>query len=369
MNVRKEQVKIAFLILGFCLSILGGSCGTSQNNQANAASASAEQAIPSNFTFSVLAGNPLNTLTVTGSIAPGIQPVTATFIQFSGAQQNFVNGTFNQGDQSWTLDSTSKFPVLMSLPNASPSRSFTLSISVVSPVLITPDLKPANGALEFTDDAGNIIRVTFFSPSVGVAISLNSQTSVNFSLTDFQNLLGSGAPIWQQEAYLALVALEFIVFPMKTVNEIIQDILTNESTLTAKLTLPILCDSLSNSNPVVTAPSTVQNQGLETLTFSDVNGNGTIDTGDSFTVNFIDCFNQNMEVIIQSGFLRLFLFVREITNNAITRIGFEPSSTETGGILFSNTDIWLPTDTTGGITINGNPKMNVNGGFSLVFFQ
>jgi hypothetical protein len=363
MRFGHRHARIIFIIFGASLSILGGSCGTSQNEQSGGAGAA--EAIPNNFTFSVIVDNPL---TVIGSIAPGVQAVTASFLQFSGAQQKVINGTFDQGNRTWSLQADSEFPVLIT-PSGTPSQSFSLSITVVETIFTNSNLQPTNGALEFVDDAGDRIHVAFNNPSIGVDISLNGGSAESFNMTDFQNLFNSGALLWQQEAYLSFVAMEFILVSMQSVSGVIPSITTNETTLADMGTLSLPCDSLSGSSPPVTAPATVQDQGQETLVWVDLNGDSTVDTGDGFTITFTDCFEQAAEVILKDGFVKLLGFVHTIIDSSTTRIGFESTGDEAGGATFINTDIWLSTATDAGITFDGTTKMSVNGGFSLAFFQ
>jgi len=362
---------VLLILFGCMLSLLGGSCGGSGGGDQDAAAGEA-LAIPDNFTFSILTDVPL---TVTGTVSAGTQPATAEFLQFAGTQRNFITGVFSPGTRTWNLNKGSRFPVIMTIgTSATNQRSFNISVSIVSGIFIAGDLLPTAGTLEFRDNAGNVVHVAIFDPSIGVVLTLNNGSAVSYTMTQFQSLPGSSAPDWQQEAYLSYLALRFIIYPLDTVREIINDILINRGGLELKTNMQIPGDSLANSNPQVQAPASLPDQGMQTLAWLDTNGNGLVDTGDGFTLTFTDFFNQDMEVIFNNGFLKLLGYTEQRQNNTITRIGFESAEgteveSSSGGTTFSSTVIWISRDTANGLAIDGTIMIRVNGAFSLVFSQ
>lgn len=365
------RLRTLLMALGFALGLLGVSC-ESGDGDSEAAAAGEQLAVPENITFSFLTDSPM---TVAGTVTAGTQPATAEFLQFSGDQRNFIRGVFSRGTRTWNLDNGSRFPVIMTVGAGSGNqRTFNISVSVVSRIFIAGDLQPTAGTLEFRDDAGNVVDVVIHAPSVGITLTQNNGGAVSFTLDRFQSLPGSGAPDWQQEAALSFLALKFIMYPLAASREILDDILINRNGLEQRTRMQIPCDSLKNSNPLVQAPASLPDQGMETLALLDSNGNSLVDTGDGFTLTFTDCFDQDMEVIFINGFVKLLGFIEENDGSTITTIGFQPAEgagieSSSGGITFSDTEIWISRETATGPAIDGTALITVNGGFLLVFSQ
>ena len=153
-----------------------------------------------------------------------------------------------------------------------------------------------------------------------------------------------------EQGELVILALEFI----------------GENDVALEETGPIVetCDTF----PRTSVPE-VPNPGTSTFAWSDANADNSIGPGDSFFVDFANCWDDDPADSIDTlynGTVELVNYTEVESGGVITRIGFEPSSGP-GGIAFTGFAITETEDDGNSILVFDAETISLSGGFAMVF--
>lgn len=124
--------------------------------------------------------------------------------------------------------------------------------------------------------------------------------------------------------------------------------------------------------PYAATDPTVSDPGETLMTWSDESFDGSLGPGDSFLVFYTECWvNEETDDFDQlyHGAVNLVNYVEVENAGVVTRVGFEPFQTTSGGIDFDNFEI-IETETDANqqlVIIEQASKLILNGGFSMVF--
>lgn len=235
----------------------------------------------------------------------------------------------------------------------------TFELSVVTDLELTFNSPPDSGAIDVT--AGSeVVRATFFETDL--TLRLNSAVPLAFTWDGFRALLeDAAAPEWQRRASLAYFAMESVYRRAFHVFDALNDII--DGTLPSENPTQSACDPFTGTPPPGVIP-----QGMWTLTWL---GSGSLQRGDDFRWEFTDCRVDDPSADrgeLLSGGVDL-LNYSEITNSRhdLTRIGFEPTQTTPGGVVFDGFLVRrLLEDSLGNFTAAS--AATLSGGFAVVFF-
>ena len=113
----------------------------------------------------------------------------------------------------------------------------------------------------------------------------------------------------------------------------------------------------------------VPSLGARVFTWNDDMSNGELGPGDSFSWEFIKCWNDDESDdfdFLYHNRLNLVNYVEVVNENVVTRIGFEPTQGP-GGVDFCNLVLTETETTFENIILGVNDAFILNGGFSIVF--
>ena len=236
---------------------------------------------------------------------------------------------------------------------------------------------PTNGEFEVFDD--EVRKIT-----MRVIVNANGSGLPGVEITYWPN--GEGIPgssvseyTWEQldglfeepaaEPYAQIAAFaysllriiyeqgELVVLALEFISE--NDVLLEEAG-------PIVetCDTFPRpSDPIVPNP------GTSTVFWSDASADGSVGPGDSFFLDFADCWDDDPADSIDTlykGTVELANYTEVSSSGVITRIGFEPSSSP-GGIVFTGLEITETEDDGINIIVFDAETITLGGGFSMVF--
>lgn len=241
----------------------------------------------------------------------------------------------------------------------------TFDVTVVSEIAFAFEDNPDSGELEVVAGTENI-HVTVVSGGAvngGVQLSLNSQPAESFTWSEFDDLLDGAAPDWQKRAALASQALGFIyirAFDIINVLDLIDDALPGNNPRTE------MCAQF----PAAFPPGVLA-QGMAVLTWL---GSGSLQPGDDFDLQLTDCwlddpFKNRDELL--NGTIHLTNYTEVIDDrDRITRIGFEPSQSAPGGVIFDNYKIQALNEiSSNGYEFDSGDPPVLDGGFAVVFSE
>lgn len=317
------------------------------------------------YSISALPGG-VNPFTVTiGDAIVGVDPgntITGTVDLGTAANVGFTDDDSTLLT-SRTVAAGSTFSVNSDLGTVPVLGAF--DVTVVNELSFFFEDPPTSGELEVVTSTPGPENIHITVVSGGVELSLNSQTPVPLSWSQFDDLIDSTAPDWQKRAALAMQALEFVYlrsFDIVKVLDLIDDSLPSNNPKT------ITCDAFTG-----VAPVGVSNPGMAVLTWL---GSGDLQPGDDFDLQLTDCwldesFKNRDELL--NGTIHLTGYTEVIDdNNRITRIGFEPFLSSPGGVIFDNYEIQGLVEInppSGDYSLDSGDAPILNGGFSVVFFE
>jgi len=278
----------------------------------------------------------------------------------------WLTGTYNTATEAYTLDSGAGASIDSDVGDDLLGQ---FNIEVTSPIQIPSyDSEPTAGAFEVEFGAEKVTVTVVSGPPAGVNLNLEGGAGpVFFPWDDFENLLGSGAPDWQQRAALSGSILEFMIQQVDYVVVSIGYIGDNEDELQQNITVTENCDAF----PQGAAPQGVLQQGTRALSWDDASGNGEVGGGDNFTWTLTDCWDDdqgdNIDDLI-NGTVDLDSYTEVVDgSNRVTRIGFEGQG---GGVVFTDFVVSeVEEEPLGTFTIDQNADITVNGGFTIVFTE
>ena len=264
------------------------------------------------------------------------------FITDAGSTMDVtVSRSQNALDGSFTINVTSDLPIL---PNAFVFGSIPVAgtFEVVTPTeTVTVHVVPGE-----------------FAP-FGIEMSLNGGAAVPFTFQEYVDLKDDPvAETWQRRASLAGTVYAFVFDRVFQIADLLDELEATESAT------PIVtaCDEFQG-----TPPADVLLQGEHVLT--RLGSGEDLSPGDVFDWRFTNCWFADSNSLIDN-FMQMQNYIEDINaNNTLTRIGFGPDNNISGGVLFFDWTVAETEEIDGVYTIDPDDRVEVNGGFSMVFTQ
>jgi hypothetical protein len=232
----------------------------------------------------------------------------------------------------------------------------SFDIDVVTDLDVVLEDPPSAGEIEIIS-ASETSVVTFVA--TGVELGLSGTVPVFFTWDDFGALLENDTvPDWQRRASLGVLALEYVYIRAFAVIGVLGQI---DDRLVSANPRIVMCAAFTGS-----PPPGVLAQGLSTLTWL---GSGSLQPGQDFRWEFTDCRiddpSTDRDELLNGG-IDLLGYSRVVSNNVLTRIGFEPTQTGDGGVVFDDFVIQpLAQDSFGNFVFDGG-RERLGGGFVVV---
>ena len=229
----------------------------------------------------------------------------------------------------------------------------TFEVAVDETFDIPVDSLPVGGGL-YVDSFAPLflgrVLVDVLPAGAGLRLSLDQGTNgtieaqVELTWAEFDELLGSAAPQWQQLGAFGYVALiEFVPELMEyglggaLLAVTLEDLLPVVSPVTAP------CEAFSAAGlSVPPPPPVIPDQGFETFTWFDDAASGDVSTGDSFSLAFDYCllYFGDEDAVMNNGLFRMINWSHFFTNNVLTQVWFQG--------IFEDFEIWAVWDADGG---------------------
>jgi hypothetical protein len=178
----------------------------------------------------------------------------------------------------------------------------------------------------------------------------------------------SNAEDFSRVAAFAYNVLRFMYEQGELVISSLEYLSENDLDLEQNLSLAESCDTY----PYATDQQ-VSDPGEALITWYDDSFDGSLGPGDSFLVFYTECWNDDQDDkfdLIYHGTVNLVSYVEVENAGVVTRVGFEPFQTTSGGVDYENLEV-IETETDDSaqkIFIDENGKLVLNGGFGMVFF-
>ncbi len=287
-----------------------------------------------------------------------------------------LSGTYEPDSGTYTLAKSSLLNVTTQFWSA-PSGTFT--IQVTSPIESVGGKITSQGEFKVIEVGGgstSSVTVTVRDSS-GVNLSHNSESPVFFTWEQLDDLLGSSAPTWQQQASMAASIINLVLSQMVASMDSVLSIESNKSTIEQNQTYTQTGDAFSENTHPGSPPGGIPDQGDRTLQWVDTNGDKKVGPGDSFewTYNWYwENDPSNSLDTLLFGSVHLDGFTEEIdTLNGIDTLssaGFVPDQTnkKPGGVVYDSFNIFETQENPVGVfTIITAKAKTLNGGFSISF--
>ena len=337
----------------------GGGGGKDNTGGDGGTGESTNQTLPAyDFVLSLLADNPLEIGSNMGS-----RTVSARLEPLAGP----ISGSYNMNTESISLNGG---PILKISTDIWSGNEGILSINVNAPIVSSGPDNPVQAELGIA--AGVSPHVTFITLTASPDSVTISQAggSVNLTWDEFDNLLGTDAPTWQQQASLAYFMVNFIISQIDFSINTISLIEKNDTALQKNRSMSTQGDSFTGSPPQGHA---IQgNQVLEWIDSSD----GDFGPSDSFTLTFSDFWtndtDDDISTILQ-GKVSLVGFLEDMdeSRDVVTAIGFVPNPGEPGGVFFDEgfSLYEVEKNPSGTYSIDDTATMTLKGGYSIMFVE
>ncbi len=243
-----------------------------------------------------------------------------------------------------TVDSNVAVPVLGAF-----------DVNVASALAAPAEGFPTSGRLDVSF-ANDVVSVSAEGGG-RVSVGLNLSIFTDYAWEDFRRLFQDAtAPDWVRRASLGADALELVNRQAFAVAEVFDSI---DASLAAATSLEVMCDAFPKSPPPGVLP-----QGLWTLTWL---GAGEIEPGNDFEWVFSDCWRADLDRL-ERGRIALRGYVRAVTEGRLTRIGFEGTGTNGGGVTLDGFRIERTVEGETGYVIDPVSAVAVSGSFDVTFF-
>ena len=261
-------------------------------------------------------------------------------------------------------DTGSTMDVTVSRSQNALDGSFTINVTsdlFTWPTAFVFGSIPAGGTFEVVTptETVEVHVVTADLFPVGIEMSLNGGAAVPFTFQEYVDLIDDPlAETWQRRASLAGAVYAFVFDRVFQIADLLDELEATESAT------PIVtaCDEFQG-----TPPADVLLQGEHVLT--RLGSGEDLSPGDVFDWTFTNCWFADSNSLMDN-FMQLQNYIEEINaNNTLIRIGFGPDNNISGGVLFFDWTIAETEEIDGVYTIDPDDRIEVNGGFSMVFTQ
>ena len=289
-----------------------------------------------------------------------------------------LTGTFNRITQAFTLNAQQTAVMSVSAGDflsaldalLGPGIAFSdYQLHVISAASWTGDSDPVSGEFDIVsaDQQHRInVKVNNTLPGVDITYFPNGAEDDSVSL-DWQTFDGVFDNPTNGQEYAAIAAfanslLRFVYEQGELVILALEFIADNSDVIELNPPITEECDTF----PRPADDLTLVNPGSSTVSWSDVDNSIGINSGDSFFLDFIDCWDDDPTDTIDTLYDRgisFFNYTEVQTAGVITRVGFESP----GGIDFTGLQITETEDDGFNILIFGDEAITLSGGFSMVF--
>jgi len=263
--------------------------------------------------------------------------------------------------ESFTTDAGSTMDVTVSRSQTPLDGSFTMNVTSDVDIIFSLATIPMEGAFEVVTPTETVTVdvVTADLFPIGVEMSLNGGAAVPFTRQEYEDLLDDPlAETWQRRASLAGAVYEFVFERVFEIADLLDEFETTESAT------PIVtaCDEFQG-----TPPAGVLLRGEHVLT--RLGSGEDLSPGDVFDWTFTNCWFADSNSLIDN-FLQMQNYIEVVdASNTLTRIGFGPANNMSGGVLYFDWTIAETEEIDGVYTIDPDDRIEINGGFSMVFTQ
>lgn len=228
---------------------------------------------------------------------------------------------------------------------------------------------PTQGALTLFYD-GNRVNIAFVSENdiPGVSMSRNGGETVFYGFDAFEDLLDQNIYPWQQKACLAFFVFEEFAE---------QIIFVARTTDTINASEAVLESSGSVSFDCGTFPEDSAGEASRTFTWLDADGDAQVGAGDDFRWDFVQCWDNDEESLIDdlmNGRVDLAGLINNTEQrdsvDVMTQFGFGPEQANTGGVIFTNLEhTEIEEETEGIFTPEPRRSYTINGGYTILFTE
>jgi hypothetical protein len=362
-----KHVRFVLMALAFCLCIFLASCGGGGGGGGGGGDGGGDGGGETlgvyDFGLSLLADHPLTLSAILDS-----QPVTATLEKIFEGET--FNGTYDFDSETITMGSKGSIFIKVTTTGMwnPPLNLLTIAIDQ-EPVVMPIGDNPTQGIIRVGVGISPNFAYSFSVTVTGTGVLLEREgfPQQPYTWDQFDELLGSGAPDWQQQASFASIIIGFIFDQLTFDINTIKRIEENDTTL-SKGNVTINGDTFPG-----TPPAGHDAQG--TLTLSLTSGNG--GPGSDFSEVFHDYWvNDPLDDIdpLYDGSVNFIGFLRnsDDARDVITSIGFIPNGPDDpGGVFFDGAGltIYETEESSGVFSIDDAATLTITGGYSIQFFE
>jgi hypothetical protein len=288
----------------------------------------------------------------------------------------FLTGSYNRITEAFTLE-----PIGPAMSVSAPafldgllSTEFNSYVLQVKEALAwVGDGSPTSGEFELRDDQvlQRLIRVSVSQAGVVINyfedVETGNSVSKNYTWDQFDELFENTS----EEDYFRIAAfgynvLHFMYEQSEIVITALELISENDIQLEETGTVEQNCDTY----PLPPLPAVSYDPGLIKVNWYDADNSISIGPGDTVYLGFIECWDNDETDTIDTffdGTVNMVNYTEVENAGVVTRIGFEPSASGTGGIQYDYLDI-TETETTGSnVVFVTSETLTLSGGFSMVF--
>jgi hypothetical protein len=357
LNIKKFHVSLGVLVLG--LLFLGG-CSSDDDEVADVPAT-----VPVDLNYEIRQGTGV-------SLVLSQNPqVTVTSTQ--------LTGSYNRNTLAFTLNvqpdamNVSAADFLSQLDSDLGTDFSNYSLHVTEDVAWVGDDNPSSGVLEIYDDPVRKITISVVSTGVEITYWPNGADDPSSSQTDsltweeFDSVFGEPtAESYTQIAAFAHSLLRFMYEQGDLVIQALELIGENDTLLEETGSVEESCDVY----PLPPSPAVANNPGLIRVNWYDADNSIDLGPGDTVYLSFIECWDDdesdNFDTLYDGG-VNLVNYTEVESGGVLTRIGFEPSSTSDGGIVYDNLKITETETTDSNVDIKVSEEIMLSGSFSMVF--
>lgn len=243
------------------------------------------------------------------------------------------------------------------------------TIQVMETLTLSGSENPTTGLIQVTSGADIIkLNITACDTAPGVEIRLNDTVQGCYPWTDFENLDEKpAATTAEQIAVFAFDMIDFIFYQANFANNSFD--LIDDSISDAGGSVDLMCSAFSSRGYAV--QTGIADQGIYSFSWVDDNQDNVVGSGDSFRLNFTDCwFGDIDDIDIFNGSIDLNAYTA-VTNSedVVTRFGFEGATAgKTGGVFYNSFVMTEALVNTGSIFF-ADSTISLSGGFTIVYSE
>lgn len=296
-----------------------------------------------------------------------------------------LTGTFNRITEAFTLNvqpaamvvSAADFLSALDTALGGGNINFSdYSLHVTGAAIWVGDGNPISGEFDIFDDAVRKITVSVNPdvnngmPGVDITYWPNGEGNPGSSVTSLTWVEldavfdEPGAEAYARIAAFAYSMLRFMYEQGELVILALEFLGDNDALLESTGSVEESCDTfpLAPSSPVL-------DPGMSTVSWYDASFNNDLGPGDTFYLDFIECWDDDETDsfdTLYDGTVNFVNYTEVESGGVVTRIGFEPTAGP-GGIDYDYLEITETETTLSEVLLEFNETITLNGGFSMVF--